>query len=202
MKWKANKAHEEKAKVVTDAKLELAEAKRRIEEETAKVGKLESAMATIEHEAEVARLALTEAQEAFQAHVDANKKPATKTGGEAKPADQQGCGGQAGPQPPAAMDLISCLNAVNTELVATPQQIRDSYLGADVQEMQRLLMRIADASRATAHFRTTNEFIASESKPYYAELVGDPEMPDEIIQTFFGEGLVKDDQIGLKKNGP
>jgi len=27
-------------------------------------------------------------------------------------------------------------------------------------------------------------------------------MPDEIIQTFFGEGLVKDDKTGLKKYGP
>ena len=63
-------------------------------------------------------------------------------------------------------------------------------------------MRVADASRATAHFRTTNEFIASESKPYYAELVENPEMPDEIIQTFFGEGLAKDDKTGLKKYRP
>ena len=27
-------------------------------------------------------------------------------------------------------------------------------------------------------------------------------MPDEIIQTCFGEGLVKDDKTGLKKYGP
>ena len=62
-------------------------------------------------------------------------------------------------------------------------------------------MRVADASRATAHFRTTNEFIASESRPYYAELVDGPEMPDDLIQTNFSEGLAKDDKIGLKKYG-
>ncbi len=52
----------------------------------------------------------------------------------------------------------------HTEAVVMPTQIRDSYFAADVHEMQKLLMRYADASRASAHFRATNEFIACESK--------------------------------------
>ena len=63
-------------------------------------------------------------------------------------------------------------------------------------------MRVADASRATAHFRATSEFIACESRPYYAELIHDPQMPEDLIQTFFSEGLAKDDKTGLKKYGP
>ena len=69
-------------------RLELAAAKQRIIDDTAKVGQIELTLATIEHEAEVARLASAEAQEAFRTYVDANKKPAAK-GGDAKPADQQ-----------------------------------------------------------------------------------------------------------------
>ena len=62
-------------------------------------------------------------------------------------------------------------------------------------------MNIADAFRTTAHFRQTNEVIATESKPYCAELIDEPEMPDEVIQTYFSEGLAKDDTTGLKKYG-
>ena len=158
-------------------------------------------MTTIEHEAEVARLASTEAQEAFQTFVDANKKQPAANGGDAKPAEQQGVGGQMWPQPPAPMDFMTVLNAVNTEAVALPLQIRDSYFGADVGELQNLLMGFADASRAAAHYRTTNEFISCEAKPYYAELVEDPEVLEDSIQAVFGEALAKDDKTGLKKYG-
>ena len=56
--------------------------------------KIELTLATIEHEAEVARLASTEAQEAFQTFVDANKKQPAANGGDAKPAEQKCGGGQ------------------------------------------------------------------------------------------------------------
>ena len=202
-KWKASKAHDAKAKVATDARSEVEAAKQRVLDDTAKIREIELTLTTLDHETEVARLASIEAQEAFQIFVDANKKQPAANGGDAKPPEQRGAGGQMWPQPPAPIDFVTILEAVNTEMVATPAQIRDSYFGADVGEMQKLLMRFADASRATAQYRNspTNEFPPCEAKPYYEQLVEDPELLEDSIQTMFGEALAKDDKNGLKKYG-
>jgi len=198
-KWKASKAHDAKAKVATDARSEVEAAKQRVLDDTAKIREIELTLATLDHETEVARLASIEAQEAFQIFVDANKKQPAVNGGDAKPPEQRGAGGQAWPRPPEPMDFMTILEAANTEIVAIPTEIRDSYLGSDVGELQKFLKRLNEASQAAAHFRATSEFRAYEGKPYYSELVEDPELSEDSIQTMFGEALAKDDKTGLKK---
>ena len=65
-------------------------------------------------------------------------------------------------------------------------------------------MRMADASRATAEYRSspTNEFYPCQEKPYYEQLLEDPELLEDSIQTMFAEALGKDDKTALKKYGP
>ena len=198
-KWKASKAHDAKAKVATDARSEVEAAKQRVLDDTAKIREIELTLATLDHETEVARLASIVAQEAFQIFVDANKKQPAVNGGDAKPPEQRGAGGQAWPQPPEPMDFMTILEAANTEAVSFPSEIRDSYFGSDVGEVQKFLRRLNEASQAAAHFRATSEFRACEGKPYYAELVEDPKISEDSIQTMFGEALAKDDKTGLKK---
>ena len=196
-KWKASKAHDEKAKVVTDAKLELAAAKQRIIDDTAKVREIELTLATIEHEAEVARLASTEAQEVFQTFVDANKKQLAAKGGDAKPAEQQGGGGQMWPQPPAPMDFMTVLNAVNTEAVAIPtantRQLlwrRCGRVAEATYEVRRCVSRLG---AVTGQRMRSSLASLSRTAPNSSKI---PRCPKTAFKPYFGEGLSKDDKTG------